>query len=72
MSDHTGCAKIIYKTQGFFKKSTLANTGRLDNKRFVKFGKRKIFFLALLHKRFLSKKSMLDGQIMFRGWGSEV
>ena len=67
---HSSCAKIVYKK---VKKPTLANIGRLDNKKFVKFEKRKqIFFFhsALLHKRFMSEVPTLDGQIMCRGWGS--
>ena len=37
-------------------------------KKFVKFEKRKqFFFLALLHKRFMSKLPVLAGQIMCRG-----
>ena len=45
ISVHAGCAKFIYKTEGFFKKSTLANIGRLDNKKFVQFEKRKQIYI---------------------------
>ena len=65
--------KLDTKLRVFFKKSTVANIGRLGNKKFVKFEKRKqIFFfhLALLHKRSMSELPMLAGQIMCSDWCS--
>ena len=64
--------KSYTKLKSFFKKSTLANIGRLDNKKNCKIWKKKTFFFhsALLRERFMSEVPMLDGQITGRGWGS--
>ena len=36
ISVQAGGTKIMHQTQGFFKKSTLGNIGRLDNKKICK------------------------------------
>ena len=65
------CKNYIQNLVFFKKKSTLASIGRLDNEKICKIWEKKtIFFLALLHKRFMSKLPVLAGQIMCRGWDS--